>query len=640
MKAIKRIRGNTKRLSKSERRFEDIYNIIFDQGDIFISETATMTRKLRFTYASARAKIETLSGAIASVLGESNRYIGLCSENSLEWIVLFFAILRSGNKPYLVNLRQPTSFTESILKTLDAKCVICVGEKVDFGIEAYTYDGLFEVGKSISDVVMPPFANEFALSTSGTTLNEKICIYTGYEMAEQILNVESICAVNAEIVRAWRSQIKMLAFLPLYHIFGFVAMFLWYAFFGATFVFLSDMVPENILRTVRTCKVTHIFAVPLLWHALEKAIVSKISAKDEKTKAKFERAKRLSLKLQASGSRLGKRLARRMFRDVRAQILGESVQFCISGGSFIRPSALELMNALGYTLSNGYGMSEIGISSVELSKKPSVRMLGSIGKPFKSVQYKIDENGVLLVKGESVCKKMIINGEECLNNGYFSTGDIVHTDKRGGYYIDGRESDIVFGDDGENLNPDFAERAFSLPYTKALCVLGNKDKSRLMLVVQISEGLVFEQQEALKKKISECNASLPVSYQVKEIKFTYDDIMPEKAIKVSRAYLLKMLDSGKVSLFDTLEASEHTENGEESALKAVLRQMFSDALGLPTNEITDNGHFMNDLGGSSLDYFSLVSAINERFSVTLDYEGDGFTYTLNDFEKKVKELIK
>jgi acyl carrier protein len=101
-----------------------------------------------------------------------------------------------------------------------------------------------------------------------------------------------------------------------------------------------------------------------------------------------------------------------------------------------------------------------------------------------------------------------------------------------------------------------------------------------------------------------------------------------------------MLDSGKVSLFDSPSVFKRAENGEESELKAVLRQMFSDALGLPTDEITDNGHFMNDLGGSSLDYFSLVSAINERFSVTLDYEGDGFTYTLNDFEKKVKELIK
>lgn len=639
MKAIKRIRENTKRLSKSERRFEDIYNIIFDQGSIFISETATVTRKLRFTYANAKSKIEALSCGIAHTLKKSDRYIGLCADNSLEWIVLFFAILRSGNKPYLVNLRQPASFTSSILKTLDAECVICVGEMADFGVRAYSYDELFKASEG-AEVVLPPFANEFAISTSGTTLKEKICIYTGREMSEQILNVESIVAQNPDIVRPYKSQIKMLAFLPLYHIFGFVAMFLWFAFFGATFVFLSDMVPENILRTVRTCKVTHIFAVPLLWHALEKAIVSKINSRDEKTRAKFEKGKRISLALQKSGTRLGKRLSARLFRDVRAQILGESVQFCISGGSFIRPSTLELINALGYTLSNGYGMSEIGISSVELSKKPKVRMLGSIGKPFKSVEYKIDENGVLLVRGESVCKKMIIDGVERINDGFFVTGDVVHTDKRGGYYIDGRQSDIVFGDDGENLNPDFAERAFSLPYTKAISVLGNEDKTKLMLVVQISENMIFEQYNALKSKIEECNSSLPVSYRLREVKFTYDSIMPEKAIKVSRAYLSRMIESGKVVLFDAPATSEKSEDGSESALKAILRQMFAQVLDLPIGDITDNGHFMNDLGGNSLDYFTLINAINERFSVTLNYEGDGFTYTLNDFEKKIKDLIK
>ncbi len=639
MKVIKRIRKNIRRLSSSERRFEDIYNIIFDQGDIFISETATMTRRLRFTYANAKKKIEVLSCGIANTIGQSDRYIGLHAENSLEWMILFFAILRSGNKPYLVNLRQPASFTSSILNTLRAQCVICVGERAEYNIPVYTYEELFERGQSVGDIPLPSFANEFALSTSGTTLKEKICIYNGYQMSEQILNVESICKINSDIVRPWRSQIKMLAFLPLYHIFGFVAMFLWFAFFGTTFVFLNDMVPENILRTIRRCKVTHIFAVPLLWHALEKAIVTKINSRDEKIKAKFEKGKRFSLKLQASGTRLGKRLGARLFKSVRAQTLGESVQFCISGGSFIRSSALELINALGYTLVNGYGMSEIGISSVELSKKPRQRILGSIGKPFKSVEYQIGEGGVLLVRGASVCGKMIIDGTECLNDGFFDTGDVVHTDKRGNYYIDGRVSDIVFGDDGENLNPDFAERAFALPYARALSVLGNEDKTRLMLVVQVPQNMIFEQREALTKKIEECNASLPASYRVREVKFTYDAIMPERAIKVSRAYLSSMISSGKISLFDSLDAVSADTTQSESELKTMLREMFAEALGLPAGDITDNGHFMNDLGGNSLDYFALINAINERLSITLSYEGDGFTYTLNDFEKKIKELL-
>jgi long-subunit acyl-CoA synthetase (AMP-forming) len=74
------------------------------------------------------------------------------------------------------------------------------------------------------------------------------------------------------------------------------------------------------------------------------------------------------------------------------------VQFCISGGSYIKASSLRLMNALGYPLHNGYGMSEIGITSVELGRKMQDRLKASIGYPFKSVEYKVDADGNIIYK--------------------------------------------------------------------------------------------------------------------------------------------------------------------------------------------------------------------------------------------------
>ena len=74
---------------------------------------------------------------------------------------------------------------------------------------------------------------------------------------------------------------KLLMFLPLFHIFGLVASYFWFAFFGRTFVFLSDYSPNTILSTIRRHKVTHLFAVPLLWDTLAKEIKKEVLFIDE-----------------------------------------------------------------------------------------------------------------------------------------------------------------------------------------------------------------------------------------------------------------------------------------------------------------------------------------------------------------------
>ena len=51
-------------------------------------------------------------------------------------------------------------------------------------------------------------------------------------------------------------------------------------------------------------------------------------------------------------------------------------------------------NGIGYNLHNGYGMSEIGITSVELRRKAAQRNQNAVGKPFDSVEYRLDDPGI------------------------------------------------------------------------------------------------------------------------------------------------------------------------------------------------------------------------------------------------------
>ncbi len=316
-------------------------------------------------------------------------------------------------------------------------------------------------------------------------------------------------------------------------------------------VFLKDYSSDTILKTCKKHQVTHIFAVPLLWHSIEDTVLKKLKEKDENKRKKFYKGLSLCTHLQNIFPHAGMLLSQKIMHEVTDELFGDSVRFCINGGSYIRRSALEMMNGIGYSLHNGYGMSEIGISSVELRPRPKHKNLNSIGEPFSSVEYKIDSQGVLYVKGTSVCSKLMINGAEQDLTEWFNTGDIVEC-KDGYYYINGRMGDVIIGDNGENINPDVIEQSFHLPQAENISVLGilYNGKEVLTLIVQISKYMSEAKQNLLYSKIEEINSSLSITSRIQKIYFTNDMIMSANAIKVSRKWLLKAIETGAVKLSD------------------------------------------------------------------------------------------
>lgn len=641
MEAVrKRVDRRISELDRSGRTLSDVFDIFFEDEELTFAEMSSATRRLSFSYGAVKKDVLTLAAAICKT-GTRGSWIGLYGGNSLRWIVSFWAILKSGNMPYLINLRQPKEFGNSILSDLGAAFVLDCDGKGEFSLPTRQYGELFDLGKNGEEISLPPCADRFALSTNGTTLKKKICFYTGKQISAQLLNVTEMFKEAPDLARPYKGKIKVLAFLPLYHVFGLEAMYLWYCLFGATFVFLTDMNPDTIFRTVRKHRVTHIFAVPLLWHGLEKGIRKTLASKDEKTQNKFRKASALTLKLWNISPALGRFASQKFFGEIRSKLFGDSVVFMISGGSFLKPSALELINSVGYPLYNGYGMTEIGITSVELSPRAKDRLLGSIGRAFPSVEYSVGENDRLLVRGSSLCESMLVDGEPVSTDGWFDTGDVVRITPDGRTYINGRISDIVFGDEGENLNPDFAEGAFSLSSAVQLCVTGTEDNSRLMLVVQLRPDITPEEKDRLSAEIDAANETLPPNYRVGKVFYTFDPIAEEGAIKVSRAALKARMAQGKVRPCGDIAPKEEIweETVDTSGIKAELRAIFADILGLNEKEITDNGHFMNDLGGSSLDYFTLIGEINTQFGITLDFESEEFGYSLNDFENILKKRL-
>lgn len=624
-KEIKQIL-NTNRglLESSDKELKDIYAIMFRDRNRILCETNDGFRVQKQTFGQIQDRIIKTAGALQAKVGAEHRYIALEMENCPDWVVAFWAILMSGNKPYLVNTRYPESLTAGILQTLQISHILCAKSTKLTGTAITMADLQGDFPAPGEDA----FENEIAFSSSATSMNEVICFYTGKQIAAQILNFPAIVKENPRITADYKGQVKQLAFLPFYHVFGLFAVYFWFSFLGVTMVFLKDYGADTILKTCRRHQVTHIFAVPLLWHTIEKQVWSEAAKQGPKTEQKLKKALAFSTGLQNIFPYAGAAIAKKLCKQVTEKLFGESVMFCINGGSYLRDSAMELMNGLGYSMHNGYGMSEVGITSVELRRRPKDKNRNSIGHPFTAVQYRLSEEGILQIKGDTLCVKKLVNGQPLTLENWFDTGDYMQCID-GHYHIQGRRSDTVIGENGENINPDTVEKAFILPNALQFAILGlpGENGQELCLVAQLNPYATDAMAAQVKQEAYAINETLPTAMAVKHFYFTFDDLAAPGAVKVSRAQLAKKIAEGQVTLtsFSDFQAAQST--GGESALLLKIRQIVAQVLELEEDAVGSDSHIFYDLGATSIQYFSILSKLAEEFALSGSDNEESYCYT-------------
>ncbi len=628
------IERNRKYLKASQKRLSDIFDIMFLSEDNVLSEFNDGFRIKKETYKETKKRIEIAASGLYERLGAGHSFVALEMDNSPDWIVGFWAILMSGNKPYLVNLRYPQSLTNGIFKTLEIKHIVSDKES---SLEGETI--ILKDLKGEKEVPKEVFEDELCFSSSATSMNEVICFYNGFQISEQIMNFEGIIKLEPRIAKHYKGSLKQLAFLPFYHVFGLFAVYFWFTFFGRTLVFLRDYSSDTILKTARRHNVTHIFAVPVLWHTIEKSVIAAAKEQGEKKYKKLIKGLKFTTALQNIFPSFGAFLSKRIMSEITNKLFGKSIMFLINGGSYIKDSALYLLNGIGYNIYNGYGMTEIGITSVELGRRPKDRNRNSIGRPFASVEYKI-EDGVLKVKGTSLCTKKLVNGEEFHLEGWFNTGDNMEA-KNGDYFILGRMGDLVIGENGENINPDQIEKLFSVNEIKMLSVLGLKgdDGEELSLVAQINRFISEEKLNFIRNEVYAINDTLPKASSIKKFYFTFDDICPPTAIKVSRTRLSKQIAEGEVNLVPFSSMKLEKSEGGESFVANEVRNIISEVLGIASEKIGYTDHIFYDLAASSIQYFSILTKLSEKFSITDYKQNEKYCYTTKEISEYIEKHI-
>ncbi|MBQ7445514.1 MAG: non-ribosomal peptide synthetase [Clostridia bacterium] len=644
---------------RSEKCFETLFRLMFRESDNIISEESRGFKVIKTTYGEAKRNSLLLSKAVEAMMpdlvSKEGAVCGIYMENSLLWIEIFWALVIAGVKPLLMNLLLDKRSLKKAAGSAACGHIICDRSKLQsFSDEFKDFNivcagDLLEKTKEYCDeepaLSGKPFANEIIFMTSGTTENVKLCYYGADRFFHQISYSFEIIKKNRLTKRHYRGELKLLAFLPFYHIFGFVAVYLWFGFFSRTFVFLSDLSPETLTNTVRRRHVTHIFAVPLFWNKVFEGAMRKINSMGEETAARFRKGMRIAEKIYGIpiiGSLLGNAFSKAAFKPVRRKLFGGSISFMISGGGAVREDVLEFFNLIGYRLMNGFGMTETGIASVELSKNVKQVLKGLVGRPLDKVEYKI-EGGELFIKGQVVASYIVENGVRKELPEWFPTKDMAAKEGKG-YRILGRADDLIVPQSGENINPDIVEKYLYTNGVVTLCAL--RDGQGAAIVAEIEEGLTDERIAEIRDEISRNALSTPLRGMISKIILTSESLIPEGDFKVSRKKLARSLESGEIR--DVTDKSRRKKSGTEidpsdTVLIDVIN-IIAEAKGIDVNDIGPDSDLFGELGFSSLDFIEVLSGLSVKYSGTMPvgYSGEKITprFLRDEILKMLEEGVR
>ena len=596
-------------LENSDRDMRSLFRLIFSEKENVLAESTDGYKIRSLTYGESLENVRRKTARLAALLGGVPRgsVVGLCLANSPDWIETFWAILQAGYKPLLINDRLDDGTIADACAACGVKAAVSDGRQ--FGVRHIHLAQLLEDADA-SSVTDDRFENEIFLMSSNSSQHLKICGYTGEQFYHQILDSAAILRRSRAIKKHYKGRLKLLALLPFCHIFGLAAVYIWFCFFSRTLVFLKDLAPDTIVNTVRKHRVTHIFAVPLFWETVYKSALVRIRERGHRTYEKFLRGLKL-----CGVPLLGRLITRFGFREVRDNLFGESVCFCISGGGAISADVLRFVNAAGYPLSNGYGMTEIGITSVELSGSARVRMRGSVGAPFASAQYRIGDGGELFVRTPAAAKELFCDGARTEQNGWFNTHDLFAV-KRGRYYIQGRKDDLLVCSNGENINPDMTEQLFRADGVQRVCLLPSPRQSgKIVLVAEVSKYLGGQRLVSIRNALALRAAQLGIAAVLAGILLTDQSLLDANDFKLVRKKIAARLAEGTLGLLDPDDADAATEEADRALTKR-LTELFAKALNRREEEIGENAHFFFDLGGNSLDYFAMIASVQEEFGIS------------------------
>ena len=370
--------------------------------------------------------------------------------------------------------------------------------------------------------------------TSGTTGKPKGVMLTHKNIVSDVLGCE-------DRVPHKDSKNKALSFLPLCHVYERMIIYL-FTTNGISIYFAESN--EKLSENLKEIKPQYMTVVPRMVEKVYDAIYKRGTEAGGLKSKIFLWSIKVAEKYKIGDSKsLAHIIADKLVFSKWREGLGGNIITLVSGSAALSKRLNTMFHAAGIPILEGYGLTEtspvIAVNSFEHIK------IGSVGRPIKNIDVKIQEDGEITVKGPTVTqgyyKDEKQTKEAFTEDGYFKTGDIGILDKDNFLFITDRKKEMFKTSGGKYVAPQVIENlAKASQFIEQIMVVGDGEKMPTALVqpdfefakswasknninIGVSPIEIANSNELkaeIEKEISKINAHLGKWEQVKKIELT------------------------------------------------------------------------------------------------------------------------
>jgi long-chain acyl-CoA synthetase len=614
---------------------------LFKEFERYSADIAFVQRRGYRREAWSYNKLANVAVVCAAELKERGVRTGdrvlLWGPDSAEWTAAFWGCLLRGAVAVPMDDGATLDFARRVARDAGVKLIFSSREKValDPAIPRLVLEDLPDTARPAVVVASLPASGqpskalyEFLadeaitrkhiaqiLFTSGTTAEPRGVVLTHGNFLANLEPLERGIDPYQKYER-WFHPLRFVTLVPLSHVFGqFMALFV-PPLLGATVVFERSANPAEIIRTVKRERATALIAVPRMLGALHAGMQREFEARGQKgwLQRNFEGAN-------------GKKFLRRAWRFRRIhRRFGWKFWAFISGGAALSAETEDFFKRVGYAVVQGYGMTETA-SLISLNH-PFRATEGSIGKVLPGREFKLAEDGEILVRGENVASGYWEGGalRQSVRDreNWLRTGDIGEVDAEGNLRFKGRKKNVIVTAAGLNIYPEDVEAALRKQPGVRDCVViaiergGNAEPCATLLLENRSD----KNDDVVKKTIENANTSLAEYQRVTHWVVWPEPDFPRTPTGKPRPNLIA---ARAAELLDGILPAK----GPVGALDDLLAKF----------SLADepSGKLEKELRLTSLDRVELMSALEQRFQVELNETSFAEAKTVADVQRLVQQ---
>ena len=469
------------------------------------------TKEGGYTFNSFKLKCDSLSKKLTQYGIGAGDKVAILSQSMPNWSVAFFSIVPFGRiaipilpdssenevtniinhsetKAIFVSQRLAGKISEEVKNRMTLVIDLDTLEVISADDEKFTCDGRTAV----------PTPDDIAtiIYTSGTTGSAKGVVLSHRNLASNVITCYHACKRT--------HKDRWLSILPMAHTLEMTLSMLYPMYCGATVYYLQKPpVPSLLMKALKVVKPTTMLTVPLI---IEKVYKGSVLPTIKKSRT-----------LTWMNEHMNGLMCRIIGMKLKATF-GGHISFYGIGGAKLDPEVESFLLKAKFPYAIGYGLTET--SPLLGYAMHGWRTVGSFGYPVYNVQLKLHNinpetgEGEVVAKGPNVMLGYYKDPQRTKSvfteDGWFRTSDIAVMDKKGRYYIKGRNSNMILGPSGENIYPEEIENVINNVEGVSESIVVERD-GRLVALVQPAENFISwdkESEDKLYEKLDKWKATL------------------------------------------------------------------------------------------------------------------------------------